>query len=234
MKFEHLLKRAYSPYSGKSNACVVMDTMGGFHPGIDVENLSYPLSIAYIQNALFNCLSEGKTPQKIIYHTKPKQGDLNDYWEKEYQLTSEVIPDLEFELQWNLKKINERDIPTYLTRLCDFSITPNSSFPVACVLETEDGFIEGVNVECSNWELGLCAERVAISKAISYGYREFKSIHISAPKSDYVSPCGGCRQVLMEHLPGVRVFLYQSGNELMTLTTSQLLPYHFKGDSLKK
>jgi len=234
MKFENLLEKAYTPYSGKPNACIVIDTQGGIHPGVIVENLSYPLSISHIQAALFGCLSTGNTPDIIIYNAPPSHGDLFEYWEKEYNLKSKVDPDFEFELSQSIRKLTIDEVPPALTKLCELCVIPNSAFPVSCLLETDTGFIEGVNVECSNWELGLCAERVAVSRAVSYGLRDFKSIHIMAPKSDYVSPCGGCRQVLMEHLPGVRVFLYQNESESMTLTTSQLLPYHFKGDSLKK
>uniref|UniRef100_A0A8C4NF82 Cytidine deaminase n=1 Tax=Eptatretus burgeri TaxID=7764 RepID=A0A8C4NF82_EPTBU len=77
---------------------------------------------------------------------------------------------------------------------------PYSKFPVGAALLTTDGKVfTGCNVEnaCSN--LGLCAERVAVNKAVSEGYRNFKAIAVCSEVVDtYITPCGGCRQVLLE------------------------------------
>jgi homotetrameric cytidine deaminase len=234
MKFDTLLKNAHVPYSGNPRACVVMDQDNQHFIGVSVENLSYPLSISHIQSALYSCLAKGQKPKTIVLPFTPTHADLVSYWEGEYGIDTIINPDFEINPVSVIENYTESEIVKRLTALCDDAVIPNSDFPVSCLLETKDGFVSGVNIECSNWELGLCAERVTIATAISHGYSGFLSIHIMAPKSDYVSPCGGCRQVLMEHLPKKRVYLYQNEFEKMTLTTSQLLPYHFEGDSLKK
>lgn len=234
MNFNQLLDRAFTPYSGDRNACVVIDTKGRSFPGVRMENLSYPITISPFQSALYSCLTHGGIPEELILHQNPKPSDLISFWEQEFHLKVSINADFEWESYQVVHKLNNKEIVPRLYELCDFAVIPNSDFPVTCLLETEAGFLAGVNIECSNWELGLCAERVAIATAISHGYSDFKSIHVLAPKSDYVSPCGACRQVLMEHLPQKPVHLYQNEHEKLTVTTSQLLPYHFKSESLRK
>ena len=78
---------------------------------------------------------------------------------------------------------------------------PYSKFPVGAALLCADGtVVTGVNVESSVNGLSLCAERVALFKAISEGKRDFVKIAVSCD-SDHCRPCGACRQVLYEHAP---------------------------------
>ncbi|XP_019774405.1 cytidine deaminase isoform X1 [Sagmatias obliquidens] len=77
---------------------------------------------------------------------------------------------------------------------------PYSRFPVGAALLTGDGRIfSGCNIENACYPLGVCAERTAIQKAISEGYKEFRAIAISSDlQDDFISPCGACRQVMRE------------------------------------
>ncbi|XP_004705438.1 cytidine deaminase [Echinops telfairi] len=77
---------------------------------------------------------------------------------------------------------------------------PYSRFPVGAALLTGDGRIfSGCNVENACYPLGICAERTAIQKAISEGYKDFKAIAIASDLQDeFISPCGACRQVMRE------------------------------------
>jgi len=233
MKFDSLYERAYAPYSGKKSACIVLSTQGFCFPGVNVENLSYPLSVSHIQTALYSCMASGHKPEKIILPAEPDNKDLITFWENELNLQTIIDAGFEFEPEIIISDKPDNMFSSLL-KLCEKAVTPNSEFPVSCLLETDLGWIEGVNIEVSNWELGLCAERVAITRAIASGCKQFNSIHILAPKSDYVSPCGGCRQVLAEHLSHKRVHLYQNEHELLSVSTSDLLPYHFKGEILRK
>ena len=75
---------------------------------------------------------------------------------------------------------------------------PYSKFHVGAALLAENGVIyNGCNVENASYGLTICAERVAIGKAVSEGQRQFKAIVIVAPASN-ATPCGACRQVLAE------------------------------------
>jgi cytidine deaminase len=79
-----------------------------------------------------------------------------------------------------------------------YSYSPYSNFPVAAVLLTSSGKIfDGVNVENSSYGLTNCAERTAIFKAVSEGYKVFSDILVFAPQA-MPYPCGACRQVLSE------------------------------------
>ena len=80
-----------------------------------------------------------------------------------------------------------------------YAYDPYSKFEVGAALETESGKIyTGCNVENSSFGLSMCAERVAIFKAVSDGETKFKRIAIVADTKDPVSPCGACRQVMSE------------------------------------
>ena len=75
---------------------------------------------------------------------------------------------------------------------------PYSKFRVGAALLTADGkIVTGCNVENASYGLTICAERVAVTKAISDGHRKFQALAIAAP-SPLPTPCGACRQVLAE------------------------------------
>ena len=97
---------------------------------------------------------------------------------------------------------------------------PYSNFLVGAVLRARDGTIfEGVNVENAAYPLGVCAEKSALVKAVSEGYRpgDIAAVGITA------SPCGGCRQWLYEFRIDEVTFLNGAG-EIVTYTAADLLP----------
>ena len=97
---------------------------------------------------------------------------------------------------------------------------PYSNYLVGAAVQTRDGKVfEGVNVENAAYPLGVCAEKSALVKAVSEGYRpgDFAAIGITA------SPCGGCRQWLYEFKLEEVTFLNSQG-ELVTYSAADLLP----------
>ena len=97
---------------------------------------------------------------------------------------------------------------------------PYSNYLVGAAVLTKDGNVfEGVNVENAAYPLGVCAEKTALVKAVSEGYKpgDFAAIGITA------SPCGGCRQWLYEFQIGEITFLRSDG-ELVTYSAADLLP----------
>lgn len=108
---------------------------------------------------------------------------------------------------------------------------PYSNFPVGAALITEDGSIfTGCNVESASYGATNCAERVAIQKAVSEGYRSFTHLAIVG-KDDFTAPCGICRQVIMEFGPEARIIL--AGKEdYVVYNAEDLLPYAFTGKDL--
>src|SRR6266478_9457574 len=85
---------------------------------------------------------------------------------------------------------------------------PFSGFQVGAALETEDGrIITGCNVENATYGLTVCAERVAVFKAVSEGHRRFRRIAIVADTTSPTPPCGACRQILWEFCGDSEVML---------------------------
>lgn len=106
---------------------------------------------------------------------------------------------------------------------------PYSQFAVGAALLTEDGaVITGCNVENASYGLTMCAERVAVFKAVCGGQKEFKAIAIYAPTEDYCSPCGACRQVLAEFGSATTVIMANNRGEYQLSTVAELLPATFK------
>ena len=235
MNWEILLSRSYVPYSGQQAACLVKGQDNRFYPGVRIENIAFPDTIDEKQIAIFTCLSEGDKPSQLII---PKGVNTNSeiikFWEKEYNLTCVRIDDID-----NIPVYEEHiplniEIKKCLIELLDKAVVPHSDFPVSALVKTPDGFISGVNIECSEWRLGLCAERLAISKAISQGKHTLQEIYVHTRFGEFSSPCGACRQVMIEHMPHHPVHLFHSNGSESFHITSHLLPYSFQSSTLHK
>ena len=104
---------------------------------------------------------------------------------------------------------------------------PYSGFPVGAALLCEDGTAyTGVNVENGVNGLSLCAERVALFKAISEGRQGFAKLAVSCA-SDHCRPCGACRQVLHEHAPEMEILMGNPEGSFVRTTVRELLPDAF-------
>jgi cytidine deaminase len=105
-----------------------------------------------------------------------------------------------------------------------------SNFKVGAALETADGhIITGCNVENATYGLSICAERVALFKAISEGFRAFVRIAIVADTPQPTPPCGACRQILWEFGGDLKVILGNLEGEKARHSLRTLLPYPFDG-----
>lgn len=111
---------------------------------------------------------------------------------------------------------------------------PYSKFPVGAALLTKSGeVILGCNIENASFGLTNCAERTAIFKAVSEGKKEFSAIAISGDTDGPVSPCGACRQVLVEFCePTMPVYLTNLKGNVIETTVSELLPGAFTTEDL--
>lgn len=89
-----------------------------------------------------------------------------------------------------IQTLSLRSVAAKSTAYC-----PYSNFHVGASLLTETGdFIDGANVENASYPVGTCAERVALGKAVTAGFRKFKAIGVATDISPPASPCGMCRQ----------------------------------------
>lgn len=227
----HLLKkRAYTPYSSHPDIAIVESKSGNLYPGVRVENISFPLTISAAQAAVMICLSEMEEPQTLFVENIDNAN--LDYWENEYSLT---LRRLDFAETHHFKTVTfSSDVDRTLSQLLEKAITIHSDFPVSAVLETNEGLVSGVNIEENAWESGLCAERVAIAKALTYGITDIDTLHIHTRHGEYSSPCGACRQVIIEHMPRHPVCIHHPDGTVSRHFSSDLLPYSFKSDFLKK
>ena len=109
-----------------------------------------------------------------------------------------------------------------------------SGFKVGAALETADGFIvSGCNIENASYGLTLCAERVALVKALSEGRTNFTRIVVVADTVNPTPPCGPCRQLLWEYCGDIDVILANLEGPTATLRLSALLPLPFDGRLLE-
>jgi len=115
-----------------------------------------------------------------------------------------------------------------------WAYAPYSNYTVGAALLTTSGRIyEGVNVENAAYPDSICAERVAIYKAVSEGERKF--VAIAVVTKDGGSPCGSCRQVLAEFgLDTVVLIANEQGILLSETSVAELLPQAFNSTSLGK
>jgi cytidine deaminase len=114
------------------------------------------------------------------------------------------------------------------------AVAPFSRFRVGAALETEGGaVITGCNIENASYGLTMCAERVAIFKAVSEGHRTFRRIAIVADTPVPTAPCGACRQILWEYAGNILVILADLQRVTARYRMNRLLPAPFDADVLR-
>ena len=108
------------------------------------------------------------------------------------------------------------------------SIAPFSNFLVGAALRTDDGKVYiGCNVESASYGLTVCAERVAIWKALSEGERHFTELAIVADTDTLTPPCGTCRQIIWEFAKNATIVLGNLQGETQIVSIKELLPRAF-------
>lgn len=112
--------------------------------------------------------------------------------------------------------------------------TPYSNFKVGAALLGKSGKIyTGCNVESAAYSPTICAERTAISKAVSEGEIEFSAIAVVG-SSDYTFPCGVCRQVIREFGKDINIIVANDEKNYKMFTLEELLPHSFGPDDLEE
>jgi len=110
---------------------------------------------------------------------------------------------------------------------------PYSHFRVGAALEDATGRVHtGCNVENATYGLTLCAERVAVFKAISEGARAFRRIAIVADTDTLTPPCGACRQILWEFCGDIEMLLLNPHGKSETMHLKELFPRAFDASYL--
>ena len=105
---------------------------------------------------------------------------------------------------------------------------PFSNFKVGAAIEDDAGRIHtGCNIESATYGLTMCAERVAVFKAISEGARKFRRIAVAADTEALTPPCGACRQILWEVCGDIEIALINSRGQSEALRLRDLFPRPF-------
>jgi len=108
------------------------------------------------------------------------------------------------------------------------AVAPSSGFRVGAALQSKEGRIfTGCNIESPVY-LGICAERVALFKALSEGSREFEALAIVCEEGVPCPPCGTCRQLLWEFAPGLQVIVRGKDGTPLVYSIEELLPLVFE------
>lgn len=117
----------------------------------------------------------------------------------------------------------------------DCSLSLFSNFCVGAAVETEEGLIyTGCNIESASYGLTVCAERVAVWKALSEGERHFKRLAVVVDTDPLTPPCGTCRQIIWEFCRNATVVLANLRGDIETVEMRELLPRAFDARFLKE
>jgi cytidine deaminase len=139
-----------------------------------------------------------------------------------------------------LPRTRRRPSPTALAELARLATAaranaraPHSRFAVGAALRITTGeIVTGCNIENASYGLSMCAERVAVFKAVSEGLSGFDAIAIVADAPRPTPPCGPCRQILWELAGNLTVHMRTLGGRSRTMRLSELLPHPFDERSL--
>jgi cytidine deaminase len=115
------------------------------------------------------------------------------------------------------------------------SVAPFSNFQVGAAVRTSSGKVyTGCNVESASYGLTVCAERVAIWKALSEGERQFTELAVVADTETLTPPCGTCRQIIWEFARGANIVFANLDGQSEEFHIADLLPRAFDARFLKK
>ena len=133
--------------------------------------------------------------------------------------------------------LNGKEILSYINEvnlLLKNAYVPYSQFPVAALLIDDNGRKhKGVNVENASFGLTICAERNAITTAVTGGMKKIKLLVVTGNTSEPISPCGACRQVIREFSDNDTVIILANKDKKYKITSlEELLPYSFGPEDL--
>ncbi|GAG70347.1 unnamed protein product [marine sediment metagenome] len=130
--------------------------------------------------------------------------------------------------------MDNRELVEIAKKTGENAYAPYSNFKVGAALLTKSGNVyKGCNVENSSYGLTICAERVAISNAVSNGEKEFIKMAIvggftEKQNESLLTPCGACMQIMSEFNPDLELILLNTVGKIITINLKELFPKPFK------
>lgn len=130
---------------------------------------------------------------------------------------------------------NDSELMAMAKEAMKSAYAPYSHFSVGAAVETDDGKVYcGCNIENSSYGATICAERTAISKAVSEGYRRITRIAICDSNNSFAWPCGICRQVMSEFAVEDFYVILEDNGKISNFFLKELLPNSFSGKDMNK
>ena len=124
--------------------------------------------------------------------------------------------------------VSEEELIAAARQARERAVATYSGFRVGAALASDDGrLFTGANIENASYGLTMCAERVAMFKALSEGARRFTTIVVAADTADPTPPCGPCRQILWEFAGDIPVVLVTLDRIAARFSLAALLPHPF-------
>ncbi len=240
---------ARARYSGRHVGAALLLSDGTWVPGVRVESASYPLTVPALLGAYVTATAGGRRDVRAAALSHLFDAGAAAWLTAALGLeaTTEAVDVIVFGSE-SLPKVDERWVPfldvpmpeddtagiALARQVAVRAFVPESGFRVGCVLKTEGGIlVPGCNVEHADWTRGLCAERTAIATAAAYAVGPIRRAYLSCPADPTGTPCGACRQLLVEYLPGVPLVMDRGDAPPETTTPEALLPNFFTGDTLR-
>ncbi|WP_423189220.1 cytidine deaminase [Alkalibacterium sp. f15] len=133
-----------------------------------------------------------------------------------------------------MEEQKKKELVSKANAMMSKAYVPYSNFPVGAALLTKDGkTYTGCNIENASYGLSNCAERTAIFKAVSEGDKEFDYLVVTGGTDEPISPCGACRQVMVEFFePDMKVLLTNKKGKIKETTVAELLPGAFQAGDM--
>lgn len=242
---------AHVPYSKRPEGAALLLADGSWVGGTRVESVAFPLTIPALQAAYVGALGAGRQDIVAAALSRPalpgEWGWLGHLAERagrvlggDLLLLGEVPERVGARLDLRLDAVTpaEPGEGVALARgVAGNAHVPFSGFQVGCVLlyELAEGgaaLVPGVNVEHPDWTRGLCAERSAIAGAHGLGRGTIRRAYLSCLKDPDGTPCGACRQLLVEMMPDGTLAIDRGSEPPERSTPRQLLPRSFSGDRI--
>lgn len=130
--------------------------------------------------------------------------------------------------------MNAQELVSIAMKAKENAYVPYSKFRVGAALLTMDGKVyTGCNVENASYGATNCAERTAVFKAVSEGYKEFEAIAINTDTNHPAFPCGICRQVMAEFSKDLKIYVSDRNGNYQEYSIEQLMPGAFTNEDMQ-